>query len=305
MDKNDKTILVSKTACEGGYIVEREKKETEYTYIEGIRINFLYVDKYSFGRAWCMPESKIPYSMLRYILEGNAVFIIDGREITVEKNQVVYIPRGCSLSCHALGEKFSFMSIRFNTSVYYEGGDFLQDYYSMPTVLEDGGEREYFENIYKAIHMQGPERMFVVRGCLELLIGSIISRGAKKETQVKREIPLRSQGSLEQMDKRIRSVVDYMILHPTEAYTTARLCEMAGLGETRFRKLFKEQTGKSPGEYLRDMRMNLAARRLLLSAESVNDIAYSVGYEDANFFIRVFKKYFGVTPNQYRKISKE
>lgn len=80
---------------------------------------------------------------------------------------------------------------------------------------------------------------------------------------------------------------------------------MAGLGETRFRKLFKEQTGKSPGEYLRDMRMNLAARRLLLSAESVNDIAYSVGYEDANFFIRVFKKYFGVTPNQYRKISKE
>ena len=285
--------------------MERDKAETEYTYIEGIRINFLYVDKYSFGRAWYMPESKIPYSMLRYILEGTAVFVIDGREITVKKNQVVYIPRGCILSCHALGEKFSFMSIRFNTSVYYEGGDFLQDYYSMPTVLENSGEREYFENIYKAIHMQGPERMFVVRGCLELLIGNIISRGTKKDMQIKREFPLPPSGSAEQMDKRIRSVVDYMILHPTEVYTTARLCDMAGLRETRFRKLFKEQTGKSPGEYLRDMRMNLAARRLLLSSESVNDIAYSVGYEDANFFIRVFKKYFGVTPNQYRKISKE
>ena len=107
------------------------------------------------------------------------------------------------------------------------------------------------------------------------------------------------------MDQRIRHVVDFMVLHPTENYTTARLCDMAGLGETRFRKLFKEQTGKSPGEYLRDMRMTVAGRRLLLSSESVSDIAYSVGYEDVNFFIRVFKKHFGVTPNQYRKISKE
>lgn len=288
--------------------MRRESAKTDYTYIDGIRINFLYVDKYSFGRAWCMPESRIPYSMLRYILEGIAVFIIDGREITVKKNQVVYIPRGCHLSCHALGEKFSFMSIRFNTSVYYEGGDFLKDYYAMPELLENDGEREDFEHIYQAIHMQGPERMFLVRGYLELLIGKLISRGDTLEDSVKRDGTFprtQAQGSVDQMDKRIRSVVDFMILHPTDAYSTPKLCEMAGLGETRFRKLFKEQTGKSPGEYLRDMRMNLAARKLLLSADSVNDIAYSVGYEDANFFIRVFKKYFGVTPNQYRKISKE
>lgn len=283
---------------------KRENGETESAYLEGIRINFLYVDRYSFGRAWCMPQSRIPYSMLRYILEGTAVFVIDGREITVRKNQVVYIPRGCTLSCHALGDKFSFMSIRFNTSVYYEGGDFLQDYYSMPEVLENSGEKEYFEHIYETIHMRGAERMFLVRGYLELLIGKIIARGSGQgKGRGRGKLP--QEAEVGQTDRRIRSVVDFMILHPTEHYTTAKLCEMTGLGETRFRKLFKEQTGKSPGEYLRDMRMNLAARRLLLSSESVNDIAYSVGYEDANFFIRVFKKYFGVTPNQYRKISKE
>ena len=246
--------------------------------------------------------------MLRYITAGKAIFIIDGKEITVEKNQVVYIPRGCELSCHALGSTFSFMSIRFNTSVYYDGGDFLKDYYEMPDVLEDRGEKEYFEKIYDAIHLEGAERMFLVRGYLELLIGKIIERVGKDNAHLKREV-WRKENSLnsgtERMDERIRSVVDFMVLHPTETYTTARLCEMAGLGETRFRKLFKEQTGKSPGEYLRDMRMTVAGRRLLLSAESVSDIAYSVGYEDVNFFIRVFKKYFGVTPNQYRKVSKE
>lgn len=288
--------------------VKKNEVKTEKTYIEGVRINFLYVDKYSFGGEWYMPESKIPYSMLRYITAGKAIFIIDGKEITVEKNQVVYIPRGCELSCYALGSTFSFMSIRFNTSVYYDGGDFLKDYYEMPDVLEDRGEKEYFEKIYDAIHLEGAERMFLVRGYLELLIGKIIERVGKDNAHLKREV-WRKENSLnsgtERMDERIRSVVDFMVLHPTETYTTARLCEMAGLGETRFRKLFKEQTGKSPGEYLRDMRMTVAGRRLLLSAESVSDIAYSVGYEDVNFFIRVFKKYFGVTPNQYRKVSKE
>ena len=288
--------------------MKKNKLKTEKTYIEGVRINFLYVDKYSFGRAWYMPESKIPYSMLRYIISGKAIFFMNGKEITVEKNQVVYIPRGCELSCHALGDSFSFMSIRFNTSVYYDGGDFLKDYYEMPDVLPDNGEKEYFEKIYDAIHSDGAERMFLVRGYLELLIGKIIERSGKESAHLKREV--RGEENFlntgaEHMDERIRAVVDFMVLHPTETYTTARLCEMAGLGETRFRKLFKEQTGKSPGEYLRDMRMTAAGRKLLLSVESVSDIAYSVGYEDVNFFIRVFKKYFGVTTNQYRKISKE
>ena len=269
---------------------------------------YILTPKYSFGRAWYMPESKIPYSMLRYIISGKAIFFINGKELTVEKNQVVYIPRGCELSCHALGDSFSFMSIRFNTSVYYDGGDFLKDYYGMPDVLPDNGEKEYFEKIYDAIHSDGAERMFLVRGYLELLIGKIIERSGKDSAHLKREV--RGEENFlntgaEHMDERIRAVVDFMVLHPTETYTTAQLCEMAGLGETRFRKLFKAQTGKSPGEYLRDMRMTAAGRRLLLSVESVSDIAYSVGYEDVNFFIRVFKKYFGVTPNQYRKISKE
>lgn len=278
---------------------------TEKTYIEGVRINFLYIDKYSFGRSWYMPETKISYSMLRYITAGKAIFILDGKEVVVEKNQVIYLPRGCVLSCHALGDTFSFTSIRFNMSVSYDGGDFLKDYYQMPEVLENEGEKEYFDKIYQAIHSEGAERMFLVRGYLELLIGKIIGRAGKSEGQIKREITGEGEIRTEQMDQRIRRVVDFMVLHPTEKYTTARLCDMAELGETRFRKLFKEQTGKSPGEYLRDMRMVVAGRRLLLSTESVSDIAYSVGYEDVNFFIRVFKKYFGVTPNQYRKISKE
>lgn len=56
--------------------MSKNEVTTEKTYIEGVRINFLYIDKYSFGKAWYMPETKIPYSMLRYITVGRLFLLL-------------------------------------------------------------------------------------------------------------------------------------------------------------------------------------------------------------------------------------
>ena len=48
------------------------------SFMNTIRFNFLYIDKYSFGRTWTYPESAIPYNMLRYIIDGSAEFVVDG-----------------------------------------------------------------------------------------------------------------------------------------------------------------------------------------------------------------------------------
>ena len=89
--------------------------------VDNIRFTFLYIEFYSMGRTWVYPESVIPYSIFRYIEKGKAELCIDGEEIIVEENQIVYIPQGCKMSCRALGESFEFYSLRFTTSVFYEG----------------------------------------------------------------------------------------------------------------------------------------------------------------------------------------
>ena len=78
-----------------------------------MRFNFLYVDRYVFHKGWVYPETYVPYCMLRYILKGSAVFTINGVEYQVHENQVAYIPDSCMLECHALGDDFEFISIRF------------------------------------------------------------------------------------------------------------------------------------------------------------------------------------------------
>ena len=115
--------------------------------IDNIRLTFLYIEFYSMGKTWVYPESYIPYNIFRYIVKGKAEFCIDGEEIIVKENQIVYIPQGCRMSCRALSESFEFYSLRFTTSVFYEGEDVLKEYYGIPRIIENEGEDYYFKEI--------------------------------------------------------------------------------------------------------------------------------------------------------------
>ena len=287
------------------------------SFMNTIRFNFLYIDKYSFGRTWTYPESAIPYNMLRYIIDGSAEFVVDGETVIVRKGQVSYIPEGCWLSCKALEDTFAFYSIRFTTSVFYEGANFLREYYNFPLVMDVGeGIEPYFSDIYKWVRTDKKSKSFHVRGALDTLIASLIDiLNSDEPDDVKAEINgleynleqirKRVKKSTVQTDPRIQTVIDYIMLNPTEEYTSDKLSGMAEVAETTFRRLFKEATGKTATEFIRQVRLTTAARLLLVSNDPVNCIAHDVGFEDAIHFTRVFRQAFGMTPGRYRKMSQE
>ena len=287
------------------------------SFMNTIRFNFLYIDKYSLGSTWTYPESAIPYNMLRYIIDGSAEFVVDGETVIVRKGQVSYIPEGCWLSCKALEDTFAFYSIRFTTSVFYEGANFLREYYNFPLVMDVGeGIEPYFSDIYKWVRTDKKSKSFHVRGALDTLIASLIDiLNSDEPDDVKAEINgleynleqirKRVKKSTVQTDPRIQTVIDYIMLNPTEEYTSDKLSGMAEVAETTFRRLFKEATGKTATEFIRQVRLTTAARLLLVSNDPVNCIAHDVGFEDANHFTRVFRQAFGMTPGRYRKMSQE
>ena len=318
-----------------------------YSAIDNIHFHFLYIDRYSFGRNWIFPESSIPYNMLRYIESGTASFFIDSQEYSVKKDQIIYIPKGSQLSCFATSSHFSFTSIRFTSSVFFEGGDLLGDYYHLPNIMEGKGESLYFDEMYQWVKKDSPAKMFFVRGYLELLIASLIAKvNPERDQEEFPSISLNTKNDIEEqaknsanlssqsqpsscskkedteeqdlakirnqikksgtaMDSRIQGVVDYILLHPNEKYAPSRLAEMAELSKQRFTALFSSQLGKSPMVYIKELKLTTAARKLLVSNLHINDIAYELGYEDTNYFIREFKRAFGCTPKQYRQIAKE
>ncbi len=63
--------------------------------------------------------------MVRYILKGSAEFILNGKSFYVHEKQVIYIPEGCYLECHALEDYFEFISIRFKVTTQLATDNFF------------------------------------------------------------------------------------------------------------------------------------------------------------------------------------
>lgn len=73
-----------------------------------------------------------------------------------------------------------------------------------------------------------------------------------------------------------------------------------GLGYENFRKIFKEETGISPLQYVLEVKFHYA-QRLLNEGMSVKETAAAVGYADPYIFSKQFKKYIGESPSHYKK----
>ena len=284
-----------------------------------MRFNFLYVDKYTFHSGWFFPEDYIPYCLLRFITRGEAVFKINGEEIIVHKNEIAYIPEGAVMSCWALSDNIEFYSIRFCVTARLNNSDFLGEYFHIPTITKNAQEivLTYFQEIYQGATSQNPSRLFRIRGNLELILAYLTQRAnAEGEAEVPSEHDVPDAHSLEAIrrrnaktqninrDPRIQVVVDYLTPHLNEPFTIQSLSEMAQVSQTSFRRLFKAHTGKSPSDYIRELRMTSAARMLLTSDREIAEIGYQVGFSDANYFSRTFRQVFGVSPHQYRRISR-
>jgi transcriptional regulator GlxA family with amidase domain len=87
-----------------------------------------------------------------------------------------------------------------------------------------------------------------------------------------------------------------------DAHVLARAIEQVGVAERTIKRRFRAATGTTPIEYLQNVRVEEAKRLLESSTLPVEDVGYEVGYEDASFFRRLFKRSVGLTPSAYRRM---
>ncbi len=100
---------------------------------------------------------------------------------------------------------------------------------------------------------------------------------------------------------KIEPTLNYLKDHFNQKITVAELAKRSGMSQTRFFIAFKNVTGMAPVEYLIQTRLKESQRMLWLTQDSITEIALQCGYEDPFFFSKIFKKYTGTTPRQYRQ----
>jgi AraC-like DNA-binding protein len=82
----------------------------------------------------------------------------------------------------------------------------------------------------------------------------------------------------------------------------ADLARQLGYGKSRLYSLFRREVGMAPNDYRQRIRIKRCCESLAQSAESITGIGIDNGFRSSQYFARVFKKYVGVTPTEYRRL---
>ncbi len=115
------------------------------------------------------------------------------------------------------------------------------------------------------------------------------------------EIERFTQGSRhKEMLKPVEKAIRFMDRNYTRPVAVTDIAAHVCLERSYFSRIFKEQTGETPRDYLHRCRMDKAMELLLSTTYSVELVAGSVGYEDPLHFSRNFKVYSGYSPRSYR-----
>ena len=102
----------------------------------------------------------------------------------------------------------------------------------------------------------------------------------------------------------LNDAMDYVNNHYSEDISLSSVAEAIHINKNYLSELFSKNLGKTFTQYLMELRMGKAVEFLRKTNLRVGDIGQIVGLDDINYFCRVFKNYFSISPNQYRKQMK-
>lgn len=106
-------------------------------------------------------------------------------------------------------------------------------------------------------------------------------------------------------NSRLHFVLHYIQEHLTEKIAVDTLCKKAYLSRNIFFKWFKEQFGITPLEYINRERIKLAKQLLADNSNSISQVSMRCGFNDTNYFVRLFRNAEGITPGAYQLICRK
>ena len=102
----------------------------------------------------------------------------------------------------------------------------------------------------------------------------------------------------------LKKSIKYIHANYTEKIQIPYLAKLEGLSNSRYITLFSREMGKSPSEYILELRLGRACDLLLTTDMEICLIGALSGYKDQYFFSKIFKKHIGMSPREYRKRHK-
>ena len=107
--------------------------------------------------------------------------------------------------------------------------------------------------------------------------------------------------SLKNYSSPIRKAIEFIRINLNQDLSLDSISVALHLSPSELSRQFKKETGENISDYVNKRRINEALYLLENESISITDVSYMVGFNDVNYFTKVFKKIKGMTPSRYRR----
>ena len=243
---------------------------------------------------------------LLFFLEGRASIECSSYRYEVKPGDLIFINSNEVHTGYSTGNSLDYCCIMFDTPFLFgnPNGNCEQKYITpiaqnlvlfKNRISDDSKAVDCVRNILEESDGKSSGYELFIKSAIFQLLG-ILFRDHIGKVMAKKEVKIRIL-NLERLNK----VLTHIENNYTEDVSIEHLAEMTCLSVYHFCHLFKHLTGKSVNKYINQIRVDKAVHLLKNTDMNITEIAMSTGFNDANYFSRMFHKHKQISPSAMRR----
>ncbi len=257
-----------------------------------LRIEFGTAIFYRCGPEWRPVPRVMPDEQLHLIQAGELEYIIGGKLYRARSRQIAFCPPGIEWNVKRVSREYVQLTV-IHFQARFPGGRRYLDAFGFQPILIPRAP------VWSKLARIGRE--------LCALYKPKPSGHALKELALLHEFfhaffPMRGQTAAVDRDgERVFKLIAFMRQHYRERITLKVLSQLVFLSPNHLATVFRDYTGRSPIDYLIQLRLEEARQLLQLPERTIAEITEHVGYDDPAYFSRLFRTHIGMSPAEFRR----
>lgn len=229
-------------------------------------------------KPYSLPKEKLDFNDLTFVLKGHLNYVVNGKSVTVNAGDGMFIKAGNYRIRHKSNDISSYICFNFTT----------EEEIDLPLLMKNCINSElrlllmFYDEALKKLSPRKNEKISVLLKNILLTLYDYID--SKKNQSLSEQI------------------ATYIHLNYTEKLTLKNISEEFFYTPQYCEKIFKKDYGVSIIKYLLNLRIEEAKALLLANTMPPSQIPFLIGFNDYNYFCRIFKKQTGLTPSEYKKL---
>lgn len=241
--------------------------------------NLLYYTNNSVKKVYAMPSTHLHFYDLTFVLEGEMNYRINGKHITLRKNDVLFLTPGAVRERLETPVQTHYVSFNFLLST-----DTTLPFNTIIHSAITTNIRYLFPLHPKKVNLAAFNTRDKISNILNYIILELIDNNKKSN-----------------LNNYVINAVEYINNNIYSKITLNDISDKLHITKEYLSTVFKKEMGQTITDYINGQKMNIAKEIIMCRAMSLSKISSHLGYDDYNYFSRLFKKYHHITPLAFKK----